>query len=424
MELLKDKKILVGVTGSIAIYKTLELIRLYIKAGALVKVIMTQSAKKFITPLTFETISQNIILDEQSEDWSTTTFNNHIAIGKWADIFVLAPVTANTINKLSNGIADNLLLQTALAYPRIKLLCPAANTNMMSNPLTKASLKMLKLCNFKVISTQTKELACKDIGDGALADIEDIFHATAKELLKDDYWSNRKVVLNGGGTLEKIDDVRFISNFSSGKMAASLATALYYRGADVCLVTTKDIPTPKEIHTIKVENTQDMLAFLEDSIRVAKKGKLSEATLMDNSSVELIQKKPFFFSVAAISDYIPTFPQNGKMKKTDIGDTWDLKLKKNIDILDTLDKNDIYSIGFKAELDEINASQNALNMLENKKLDAVCLNIISSKNNFGSESNSIDLISKNNNIYKLTPKSKLELSLEILEALKVEFNED
>jgi len=424
MNLLKDKKILVGVTGSIAVYKTLELIRLYIKAGALVKVIMTQSAKKFITPLTFETISQNIILDEQNEDWSTTTINNHIAIGKWADIFVLAPVTANTINKLSNGIADNLLLQTALAYPRIKLLCPAANTNMMANPLTKASLKMLKLCNFKVISTQTKELACKDIGDGALADIEDIFHATAKELLKDSYWLNRKVVLNGGGTIEKIDDVRFISNFSSGKMATSLATALYYRGAEVCIVTTKDIQTPKEIHTIKVQDTQDMLMFLEDSIRVAKKGKLSEATLMDNSTVELIQKKPFFFSVAAISDYIPTFPQNGKMKKDDIGETWDLKLKKNIDILDTLDKSDIYSIGFKAELDETNASQNALNMLENKKLDAVCLNIISSKNNFGSESNSIDLITKNNNIYKLTPKSKLELSLEVIEALKVEFNED
>ncbi|HIP13263.1 MAG TPA: bifunctional phosphopantothenoylcysteine decarboxylase/phosphopantothenate--cysteine ligase CoaBC [Arcobacter sp.] len=424
MQLLENKKILLGVTGSIAIYKTLELIRLYIKAGAKVKVIMTESSKKFVTPLTFETISQNIILDEQSEDWSTNTINNHIAIGKWADIFVLAPVTANTINKLANGIADNLLLQTALAYPRIKLLCPAANTHMMGNPLTKASLKMLKLCNFKLIGTQTKELACKDVGDGALANIEDIFHSTACELLKDDYWIDRKVVLTGGGTIEKIDDVRFISNFSSGKMAASLATALYYRGAEVCLVTTKDIETPNEVHTINVQSTEDMIAFAEDSIRIAKKGKLSSATLMDSSNVELIQKKPFFFSVAAVSDYIPTFPQNGKMKKSDIGDTWDLKLKKNIDILDTLDKSGIYSIGFKAELDETTASQNALNMLENKNLDAICLNIISSKNNFGSDTNSIDLISKHNNIYKLTPKDKLELSLEVLEALKVEFNED
>ena len=424
MQILLNKKILVGVTGSIAIYKTLELIRLYIKAGANVKVIMTPSAKKFVTPLAFETISQNIILDEHNEDWSTNTINNHIAIGKWADIFVLAPVTANTINKLSNGIADNLLLQTALAYSRIKLLCPAANTNMMANPLTKASLKMLKLCNFKLIATQTKELACKDVGDGALANIEDIFHATACELLKDSYWTDRKVVLTGGGTIEKIDDVRFISNFSSGKMAASLATALYYRGAEVCLVTTKDIETPSDVHTINIQNTEDMIAFVEDSIRIAKKGKLSSATLMDSSNVELIQKKPFFFAVAAVSDYIPTFPQSGKMKKTDIGDTWDLKLKENIDILNSLDKSDIYSIGFKAELDKDTASQNALNMLENKNLDAVCLNIISSKNNFGSNNNSIDLISKNNNIYKLSPKDKLELSLEVLDALKVEFNED
>ena len=153
MKLLENKNILVGVSGSIAIYKSLELIRLYIKAGANVRVIMTEAAKKFISPLTFETLSQNKVLDESSEDWSTDTPNNHIAIGKWSDIFVIAPATANTINKLSNGIADNILTQTALAYPRIKLIAPAANTNMIQNPLTKASLKMLKLCNFKLIDT-------------------------------------------------------------------------------------------------------------------------------------------------------------------------------------------------------------------------------------------------------------------------------
>ncbi|RLA72409.1 MAG: bifunctional phosphopantothenoylcysteine decarboxylase/phosphopantothenate--cysteine ligase CoaBC, partial [Epsilonproteobacteria bacterium] len=201
MNILQNKNILVAVTGSIAIYKSLELIRLYIKAGANVKVIMSESAKRFITPLTFETIAQSKVLDEHSEDWSTQTVNNHISIGKWANIFVIAPATANTINKLSNGIADNLLLQTALAYPMVKLLCPAANTNMIRNPLTQASLKMLKLCNFKLIETQTKELACKDIGDGAMADVEDIFNATCKELLKDNYWLDRKVVLNGGGTI-------------------------------------------------------------------------------------------------------------------------------------------------------------------------------------------------------------------------------
>jgi len=422
MKLLENKNILVAVTGSIAVYKTLELIRLYIKSGANVKVIMTSGAKKFINPLTFETISQNKVLDENSEDWSCDTVNNHIAIGKWADIFVFAPATANTINKLSNGIADNLVLQTALAYPRIKLLCPAANTNMMNNPLTKASLKMLKLCNFKIINSVTKELACKDIGDGAMAEVEDIFDATAKELLKDKYWLDRKVVLNGGGTIEKIDDVRYISNFSSGKMALNLSTALYYKGADVCLVTTSNIDVPDAIHTIKVESTAEMFEYVESSIKIALKGKMSSATLMDSSNMQLIQKKPYFFGVAAISDYIPIFPQAGKIKKDDIGDSWDLKLKKNIDILDSIDKSNIYSVGFKAEIDKNNAHNNAKNMLNNKNIDAVCLNIINNENNFGADTNQIELITKEKCMPNISG-TKLEVSLEILDRLKDEFHE-
>ena len=425
MQLLENKNILVAVTGSIAIYKTLELIRLYKKCGANVRVIMSDSAKRFVSPLTFETISQNKILDEETEDWSTQTVNNHISIGKWADIFVIAPATANTINKLSNGIADNLLLQTALAYPRVKLLCPAANTNMIQNPITKASLKMLKLCNFKLVNSITKELACRDTGDGAMAEVKDIFHATCKELLKDDYWSNRKVVLNGGGTIEKIDDVRYISNFSSGKMAASLATALYYKGADVCLVktqTTSSQDIPNGVHTINVQNTQEMFEYLNDSIRVAKKGKMSEATLMDNSKQELIQKKPYFFAVAAVSDYIPSFPQEGKLKKDFLGEQWDLKLKKNIDILNDIDKSDIYTVGFKAEMDDDVAKLNAENMLDRKNIDAVCLNIINESNDFGSEENTIELITKNHNLNMSG--SKLEVSLELLENIKGIFSDD
>ena len=422
MQLLENKNILIGVTGSIAIYKSLELIRLYIKAGANVKVIMTNGAKKFITPLTFETISQNKILDDTNEDWSNDSIDNHIAIGKWADIFILAPATANTINKLANGIADNILLQTSLAYPMVKLLSPAANTNMIQNPLTKANLKMLKLCNFKIIDTQTKELACKDIGDGAMADPQDIFNATAKELLKDSYWSDRKVVLNGGGTIEKIDDVRYISNFSSGKMALELAKALYYKGADVCLITTSQLSVPKCIYTIDVQNTQEMYNYIQDAIKVAKKGKMSSATLMDNSQLQLIQKKPYFFGVAAISDYIPKYPQNGKMKKSDIGNSWNLELKQNIDILNSLDKSGIYTIGFKAEMDKNNAKQNATSMLESKNIDAVCLNIIDKNNSFGSDSNNIELITKNKTINNICG-NKLNVSLQLLDRLKDSFNE-
>jgi phosphopantothenoylcysteine decarboxylase / phosphopantothenate---cysteine ligase len=419
--LLKNKKILVGVTGSIAIYKTLDLIRLYIKAGAQVRVIMTDGAKKFINPITFEAISQNKVLDESSENWDKTQDYNHIDIGKWSDIFVIAPASANTINALANGLGNNLLLQTALAYPRMKLIAPAANTNMLKNPITQASLKMLKLCNYEIISSQTKELVCKDVGDGAMAEPVDIFDVTCKELLKNDYWINRKVVLSGGGTVEKIDDVRYLSNFSSGKMASSLAKALYYKGADVCLVSTRGYENlPKDIHLIKVESSNEMYEYLVDSLRVAKKGVLTKPTLMDSSTPTLILKKPFLFMVAAVSDYVPAFPQDGKLKKELIGTHWNLELKQNMDILKSLDKEGIVTIGFKAEIDETTALDSATRMLENKNLDGVCLNILNEANNFGSNTNNIELILKDNS-YTFSG-DKLDVSLNVLEKLKEEFN--
>ena len=403
--LLKNKKILVAVTGSIAIYKTLELIRLYIKAGAQVRVIMTDSAKKFINPITFEAISQNRVLDETSENWDKNQDYNHIDIGKWSDIFVIAPASANTINALANGLGNNLLLQTALAYPRMKLIAPAANTNMLKNPITQASLKMLKLCNYEIISSQTKELVCKDVGDGAMAEPIDIFEATCKQLLKEEYWINRKVVISGGGTLEKIDDVRYISNFSSGKMAASLARALYYKGADVCLVASRGYENlPKDIHIIKVDSSLDMYENLVNFLEIARKEAL---------------KKPYLFMVAAVSDYIPSYPQDGKLKKDLIGTSWNLELKQNIDILKLLPKEGIFSIGFKAEMDEITALNSATKMLENKNLDGVCLNILNEENSFGSDSNNIELILKNSS--QKIEGSKLDVSMNILEELEKEF---
>ncbi|MCK4875227.1 MAG: bifunctional phosphopantothenoylcysteine decarboxylase/phosphopantothenate--cysteine ligase CoaBC, partial [Sulfurimonas sp.] len=150
-DLLKDKKILLGVTGSIAVYKSLDLIRLFVKAGAEVKVVMSESAKKFVAPLTFETISSNQVLDDTNESWANN--HNHIKAGEWADLFVIAPATANTIAKLANAIADNMLLQTALAYPHVKLIAPSANTNMLDNPITKANLKMLAIANYETIDT-------------------------------------------------------------------------------------------------------------------------------------------------------------------------------------------------------------------------------------------------------------------------------
>ena len=412
VDLLKDKKVLLAVSGSIAVYKSLELVRHLSKAGAQVKVIMSESAKKFVTPLTFETLSSNQVLDDTNESW--TNNHNHIKAGEWADLLIIAPATANTIAKLANAIADNILLQTALAYPDKKLIAPSANTNMLENPITKANLKMLTIANYELIDTQTKELACKTTGDGAMAEPLNIFWHCAKELLKDEFWSDRRVIVTGGGTIEKIDDVRYLSNYSSGKMASALATALYCKGADVNLIATRfEAELPEDIYTIDVEKSDEMLEYMNDSIRIAKKGKLSKASLMSSEQIKLIQKKPYLFMAAAVSDYIPAFAQEGKLKKEMLGDEWDLKLKQNVDILDSIDKDGITTVGFKAEMDEENAVNNASKMLDNKNIDAVCLNILKDSSSFGSDNNTIDFIVANK-IEKIDNADKLSVAFEIL----------
>ena len=410
--LLKDKKILLGVTGSIAVYKSLELVRLFVKAGADVKVIMSESAKKFVTPLSFEVLTSNKVLDDTNESWVDE--HNHIKTTQWADIFIIAPATANTIAKLANGIADNMLLQSALAYPHVKIVAPSANTNMLDSPFTKANLKMLAIANYEVVDTQVKELACKTTGDGAMADPLDIFWQSARELLKDEFWSDRRVIVTGGGTIEKIDDVRYLSNFSSGKMASSLATALYCKGADVNLIATRfEENIPKDMHTIDVESSDEMLEYLTDSIRIAKKGKLSKATLMRDEQIHLIQKEPYLFMAAAVSDYVPKFKQDGKLKKEMLGDNFELSLVQNIDILNSIDKDGIITVGFKAEMDETNAISNASKMIDTKSVDGVCLNILKNSSSFGSDTNKIEFITPNKK-ESLKEGDKLTLSFDIL----------
>jgi phosphopantothenoylcysteine decarboxylase/phosphopantothenate--cysteine ligase len=412
--LLAGKRIVVGVTGSISIYKSLELIRLYIKAGAQVRVIMTEGAERFISPLTFEAISQQKVLTHESESWADE--NNHIDIGKWADLFVIVPATANTLNKISHGIADNLLTQAVLAYPKEKLIAPAANTNMIKNPLTVASLKMIKMVKAEIVEPVVKELACGDVGEGALAEVDEIFYKSAQILLKDDFWENRRVVVTGGGTIERIDDVRYISNFSSGKMAASLAKALYLKGADVCLITTKiDTSLPASIYTIEVEDAKEMQEYLVDALRVAKKGVMTKPTLMGDAMPELIQKTPYLFMAAAVSDYKVKFKQEGKLKKSTLGKTWSLELEENSDILMSIDKEGVFSVGFKAEMDKESGKENAKNMLIRKNLDAVCFNDVA-EHHFGSNDNAITLFTKTQ--VKVLPQSdKFTLSLSLLDAL-------
>ena len=414
--LLEGKKILLGVTGSIAAYKSLELVRLFTKAGAEVRVIMSEAAKKFVTPLSFEALTSNKVLDDTNESWASS--HNHIKAGEWADLLVIAPATANTIAKLANAIADNILLQTALAYPHVKIIAPSANTNMIENPITKANLKMLAIANYEIIDTQTKELACKSLGNGAMAEPQEIFWHCAKALLKDEFWKDRRVIVTGGGTIEKIDDVRFISNYSSGKMANALATALYCRGADVNLISTKfDTTLPLELYTIDVQSSMEMAEYLKESIRIAKKGKLSKASLMRDEQIHVIQKKPYLFMAAAVSDYVPAYAQNGKLKKEAIGDSWDLKLKENVDILSTIDKTDITTIGFKAEMDEKNSVENATKLLHSKGVDAVCLNVLKDSSSFGTDVNKIEFIVKDK-IESISMSDKLSVSFEILKHAK------
>ncbi|KFL35336.1 MULTISPECIES: bifunctional phosphopantothenoylcysteine decarboxylase/phosphopantothenate--cysteine ligase CoaBC [unclassified Sulfurospirillum] len=392
---LAGKKILLGVTGSIAIYKALELIRLFIKAGAEVKVLMSEDAKRFITPLTFEAISQNKVLHADTESWSEGL--SHIHTGKWADLFVIAPASVNTINKLSHGIADNLLTQTAIAFTKTIVLAPSANTNMMLNPITQESLLKLETLGYEIIAPQSKLLACNDEGVGALADVEQIFYHCARLLLKEAFWSEREVVITGGGTMEKIDDVRCLTNFSSGKQASALALAFYLRGANVTLISSGETPQINAINTLHVKSTAELHAALLSQMQYVTKN----------------EKTPYLLMAAAVSDYVPIKTHEGKLKKEELGESYTLELKRNVDVLTSLPKRGFKMVGFKAEIDESKALANASVMLEKKGLDAVCLNVLKEQNSFGSSKNEVHFITASH-VQKFALAGKFEIAEQIV----------
>ena len=385
-DILQGKKIALFVTGSIAIYKSLELVRLFTKAGAQVRVVMSEEAKKFITPLAFEALSKNVVLSDSTESWANE--NNHIDIGKFADVGVLAPATANTLNALAHGIASNILLSALLAFGKKVITAPAANTGMYKNHTTQSSLKLLTMSKYIFISPTSKTLICNDEGVGAMADIEDIFFATARELLKGEYFIDRKAVITAGGSIEPIDGVRFVSNFSSGKMGYYMALALFLRGSDVCLIHTNELPKDASslFHTIKVGTGEEIRGYLQSSLQYAKLPTIHKPNLSnDLQEPKSVTKTPYLFMAAAVSDYTPKYPQKGKMKKEQIGEEWSLELVKNQDILASVDKEGIYAVGFKAEINETEAHKNAQKMKHDKELDAVVLNILKDKESFGTE---------------------------------------
>ena len=413
---LNGKTILLGVTGSISAYKACDLARLFVKAGARVHVVMSPSAERFVSALTFEALTRNPVLTENSESWSSEL--NHIEIGKKCDAFVIAPATANSLNKISKGIADNILLQTALAYAGPMLVAPAANTQMLKNHYTAGSLKMLAVNDYTIIEPQEKQLACGDVGSGALADPQEIFFETAKALFRESFWDDRRIVVTGGGTREKIDEVRYLSNYSSGKMAQALCLALYLKGADVCYITTTgNEGMPHSIYTIEVESAKEMLDYTQDAVRVAKKGKMSTASMNSSEPVHLIQKEPYLFMAAAVADYTPKFPQAGKLKKAMLGETWNLELVQTADILSALRKDGIKTVAFKAEMDVQNGLEAARKLLEEKAVDAVCYNLLQNSDSFGTDVHEITFLTQEHSI-PLGKADKFTLAEAILEHSK------
>ncbi|RUT51130.1 bifunctional phosphopantothenoylcysteine decarboxylase/phosphopantothenate--cysteine ligase CoaBC [Campylobacter fetus] len=362
---MKNKDILLAVCGSVSFYKAYEILSLLKKEGANVRVMLSDGALKFTNLISFEALCDKKVLSSVSENWQSGL--DHISYSK-NDLIIIAPASANTINKISCGIADNVFLETILASTCPKLLAPAANHNMLENFATKKSLEILSQNGYEICEPISKTLACRDIGKGALADPKIIVEMAKRVLGKDEFYIGKKVIITSGPTTEKIDDVRGITNFSSGKMAKSLADAFYYLGSEVIFISSKEFETPYKF--IKFENSNELLAILN-----------SQNT----------DKNDILIMCAAISDYIPKTKFNGKMKKNENG--MNLELILNTDILKNTNLK-CKKIGFKMEMDKNTAIQNAKNMLIDKNLDAVCLNILDENIKFGSDETYIDFITK------------------------------
>ena len=386
---LKDAKITLCVSSSISFYKAFEILSLLRRANAKVRVAMSEQTLKFCSPLAFEALSGECVLVGDNKPLA------HIEYAK-CDLMIIAPATANTINKIASGIADNAMLSCILACRAPKLIAPAANTAMLENPATQNSLKVLKERGFVVVSSCEKTLACGDVGKGALASPKDIVLSAARMLGANSRIPSinsriPKVIITAGACYEMIDDVRAITNLSSGKMGLALAFAYYLRGFDVTLISSaQNLPKSMEnLEFLSFKSSADLLEILKN---------------------KKLAKDDLLVMAAAISDYIPSQKAKGKIKKS--GANLNLELKENIDILSSLKELKCKKIGFKMEMDEQSALSSAKNMLENKALDAVCLNVLKAQNYFGSEQNEVLFITKNSQ-KMLKMASKHEIAAQI-----------
>jgi phosphopantothenoylcysteine decarboxylase/phosphopantothenate--cysteine ligase len=395
---LKGKKILLGVTGSIAAYKAAEIVSLLKKKDAEVFVIMTESAVKFIQPLTFSTLSGNPVIDNLFST-NDKMIIKHISLAEWADLILVAPVTANIVGKIANGIADDILTTTVMASKAKVIFAPAMNKNMTSNPLYKQNVEKLSALGYEFIDSEYGRLACGKIGEGKLANIEVIVDTVENALtFKNDY-QGKTVLVTASCTREPIDKVRFISNYSSGKMGFALAKIARARGARVTLIAgPTSLPAPRGIITISIESAEEMKKEVFKYF--------SEADIV--------------ISAAAVADFRPKEVFAGKLKK-DKSEKSIIELERTPDILYELGKKkgDKVLVGFAAEIENMEA--NALKKLKEKRLDLIVANDISAKEaGFGSDKNRAMLINSKGTVRELSLMPKMDMAEKILdEILKI-----
>ena len=391
--MLKGKKILVGITGSIAAYKSVIFVRLLVKAGAEVKVVMTESAKDFVSPLTFSTLSKNkVLLNLFDED----NWNNHVMLGRWADIMIIAPASCNTISKIANGICDNLLQAVFLSSKSPVMLAPAMDEDMWLHPSTQRNIQKLKDDGVSVLPVDKGELASGLSGEGRMPEPEQLINFIENFFIQKKDFEGKKALVTAGPTHEALDPVRFISNASSGKMGIAIANELAQRGAEVHLILGPSNIQPSA--NVKIKN----VISAEDMYRECMK---------EFESYDVI------VMAAAVADYTPKAISDQKIKKE--SNTFSLELIKTKDILFEAGKRKSANqvlVGFALETN--NEKENALKKLKQKNADLIVLNSMNDEGaGFGLDTNRVTIFDKNNKEYSFSVKSKKEVAEDIVNTI-------
>lgn len=393
-KILQDKTVVLGVTGSIAAYKIANLASSLVKKGANVHVIMTKNATNFINPITFETLTGNkCLVDTFDRNFEFSV--EHVSLAKQADVFMVAPASANVIGKIAGGIADDMLTTTIMACKCHKIISPAMNTNMFENPIVQDNIQKLKTYGYEIIEPASGYLACGDTGAGKMPEPAVLESYIMKEIAMEKDMAGEKVLITAGPTMEKIDPVRYISNYSTGKMGYALAKVAMLRGADVTLVTGKtNIPKPDFVKVVEIESAKEMFEAVD--------------SVFDNHDIVIMS--------AAVADYRPKNVAAEKMKKKD-GDVM-IELERTDDILATMSarKKEQFICGFSMETE--NMLENSKAKLEKKNLDMICANNLKVDGaGFGTDTNVVTLITKND-VKELPMMSKVEVAENILNEIK------